>query len=302
MGKTIPFPGGSQKGIGFPSGDVPISAVPRIARICALGLAFDELLDELCREILALSGADGGCIFLSSLDERSEIFSSSAVSRTLPDVSGAYRPGPALDRLLDRMRTVGRIQADDLFLLPASDPLKRLLDPFPVRSALLTPLRFGTGLLGFVALHVTGDPKPWGGEVLSAMDLVAVILSAALERRRAESRLRASEARYRFLTEHSPDLITLHDPAGRILFASPASLPMLGVRPELMNGSPVEGFLHPDDAGNVVAEIRPHGRRGEAGDVPPVPDAGRRRAIRGCGVVVDRIHGRSGMGAGVSSA
>jgi len=30
---------------------------------------------------------------------------------------------------------------------------------------------------------------------------------------------------------------------------------MLGVRPELMNGSPVEGFLHPDDAGNVVAEI-----------------------------------------------
>jgi PAS domain S-box-containing protein len=153
------------------------------------------------------------------------------------------------------MRTEGRIQADDLSLQPASDPLKRLLDPFSVRSALLIPLRFGTRLLGFVALHVTGAPRPWGGEVLSAMDMVAVILSAALERRRAEDRLRASEARYRVLTEHSPDLITLHDAAGRILYASPASLPMLGVRPELMTGSPVEGFLHPDDAGNVVAEI-----------------------------------------------
>jgi PAS domain S-box-containing protein len=87
------------------------------------------------------------------------------------------------------------------------------------------------------------------------MDMVAAILSAALERRRAEDRLRASEARYRFLTEHSPDLITLHDAKGRILYASPASLPMLGVRPELMIGSPLEGFLHPDDAGNVVAEI-----------------------------------------------
>ena len=43
-----------------------------------------------------------------------------------------------------------------------------------------------------------------GDEVLSAMDMVAAILSAALERRRAEDRLRASEARYRFLTEHSP--------------------------------------------------------------------------------------------------
>ena len=256
MGNAILFPGGSPKGPGFLSRDVLISAVPRIARICALGLAFDELLDEVCREILALSGADGGCLFLSTRDAHSETFLLAAESGTLPDVSGAYRPGPALERLLDRMRTEGRVRADDLSLLPASDPLKRLLDPFPVRSALLVPLRFGTRLLGFVALHVTDVPKPWGGEVLSAMDMVAAILSAALERRRAEDRLRASEARYRFLTEHSPDLITLHDATGRILYASPATLPMLGVRPELMNGSPIEGFLHPDDAGSVVAEIR----------------------------------------------
>lgn len=255
MGKAIPFSGGSPKEGGSPSRDVPISAVPRIARICSLGMAFDELLDEVCREILALSGADDGCLFLSARDERSETFSPAAESGTLPGVGGAYRPGPALERLLDRLRTEGRIQADDLSLQPASDPLKRLLEPFPVRSALLIPLRFGTRLLGFVALHVTGAPKPWGGEVLSAMDMVAAILSAALERRRAEDRLRASEARYRFLTDHSPDLITLHDATGRILYASPASLPMLGVRPELMTGSPVEGFLHPDDAGNVVAEI-----------------------------------------------
>jgi PAS domain S-box-containing protein len=255
MGEAIPFSGSSPKEGVSPPRDVPISAVPRIARICSLGMAIDELLDEVCREILALSGADGGCLFLSARDERSDTFSPAAESGTLPGVGGAYRPGPALERLLDRMRTEGRIQADDLSLLPASDPLKRLLEPFPVRSALLIPLRFGTRLLGFVALHVAGAPKPWGGEVLSAMDMVAVILSAALERRRAEDRLRASEARYRFLTEHSPDLITLHDATGRILYASPASFPMLGVRPELMTGSPVEGFLHPDDAGNVVAEI-----------------------------------------------
>ena len=267
MGKAIPFPGGSPKGAGFPSRDVPISVVPRIARICALGLAFDELLDEVCREILALSGADGGCLFLSSRDERSETYSPAAEAGTLPDVCDAYRPGPALERLLDRMRTEGRIHADDLSLLPASDPLKRLLDPFPVRSALLTPLRFGTRLLGFVALHVIGEPKPWGNEVLSAMDMVAAILSAALERRRAEDRLRASEARYRFLTEHSPDLITLHDATGHILYASPASLPMLGVRPELLNGSPLEGFLHPDDAGKVTAEIR-RTANGEKSDAP----------------------------------
>ncbi len=256
MGKAIPFPGGSPHGEGLPVRVVPISAVPRIARICALGLALDELLDEVCREILLLSGADGGCLFLGPRDERSGHFSPVAESGALPDVVTAYRPGPALERLLDRMRTAGMVQADDLSLLPASDPMKRLLDPFPVRSALLTPLRFGTRLLGFVALHVSGTPKPWGSEVIAAMDMVAAILSAALERRRAEDSLRASEARYRFLAEHSPDLITLHDATGKILYASPASLPMLGIRPELMTGSPLEGFLHPDDAAKVVDGIR----------------------------------------------
>jgi len=267
VGSAIPFPVSARKGPGSPSRDLPLSAVPRIARICALGLAFDELLNEVCREILALSGADGGCLFLSSRDERSETISPAAGSGSLPHLSEAYRAGPALERLLDRMRTEGRIQADDLTLLPASDSLKRLLEGFPVGSALLTPLRFGTRLLGFVALHVSGPPKPWGGEVLAAMDLVAAILSAALERRRAEDRLRASEARYRFLTEHSPDIISLHDPDGRILYASPASLSMLGIRPELMNGSPVEGFLHPDDAKKVVEEIR----RTAGGEKPEAP-------------------------------
>ena len=276
MGDTIPFPGDSRKESGFPSRDFPLSAVPRIARICALGIAFDELLDEVCREILALSGADGGCLFLSPRDGREKPFCAAAGSGTLRDVSGAYRPGPALERLLDRMRTEGTVQADDLFLLPASDPLKRLLDGFPVRSALLTPLRFGTRLLGFVSLHVS-EPKPWSGEVLAAMDMVAAILSAALERRRAEDRLRASEVRYRFLTEHSPDLISLHDATGRIHYASPASLSMLGFRPELLSGSPFESFLHPDDAEKVLAEIR----RAAAGEKPDGSLAHRMRCADG---------------------
>src|SRR3970040_675307 len=131
MGEAIPFPGGPPKGGGFPSRDFPISAVPRIARICALGLAFDELLDEVCREILALSGADGGCLFLSPRDGRENPFRAAAGSGARREVSEAYRSGPALERLLDRMRTEGTVQADDLFLLPASDPLKRLVGGVP---------------------------------------------------------------------------------------------------------------------------------------------------------------------------
>jgi len=112
MGKAIPFPGGSPKEAGYPPRVYPISAVPRIARICALGLAFDELLDEVCREILALSGADGGCLFLCIRDERPDTFSTASSTGTPPDVGAAYRPGPAFERLLAESTTEIALAAD----------------------------------------------------------------------------------------------------------------------------------------------------------------------------------------------
>ena len=256
MGNAIPFPADVRKAEPRSPRDLPLSYVPRIARICALGLAFDELLDEVCRDILALSGAESGCLYFCGEEGTRGRMRNAGASGSHPDIANAYAPGPALDPLLDRLHAEGTIRADDLDLLPASDPLKRLLAGFPVRSALLVPLKFGTHLHGFVALHVSGNPRPWDGEALASMELVAAILSAALERRRIEDRLRVSEARYRFLAESSPDLISLHDPSGRFLYASPASLPMFGIRPELMAGSPIEGFLHPDDAERVLEEIR----------------------------------------------
>ncbi len=232
------------------------SSVVRIARICALGLALDELLEEVCREIQDVSGAGECRIFLCGEGGKVEPLGRRQGTGTGDPVSDPYRSGPAMNRLVDRLRREGVVRADDLARLPAGDPLQELLHGFPVRSALLVPLKFGTRLQGFVALHVAGSPKPWNGGVLQALDLVAAVLSAALERRRTEDRLRASEARYRFLAENSPDLITLHEPAGRILYASPASLHLLGVRPDLMAGAPVEGFLHPDDRAKVVDDIR----------------------------------------------
>ncbi|HEX9190560.1 MAG TPA: PAS domain S-box protein, partial [Candidatus Deferrimicrobiaceae bacterium] len=256
MDNAIPFPSGALKGTVHPHRGLPCSSVPRIARICALGLAFDELLDEVCREILALSGAEGGCLFFCSDERVPSLLRRAGAYGSPPDVAEAYRPGPAMDQLLDRLRAEGKFHSDDIDRLPPGDPLKALLSGFPVRSALLVPLKFGTRLLGFLALHVTGNRRPWTEEVLAAMDLVAAILSAALERRRTEDRLRASEVRYRFLADSSPDLISLHEPSGRILYASPSSLQILGVQPERMAGAPIEGFLHPDDIGEVLAENR----------------------------------------------
>ncbi len=250
----MPFPGNARNGPDLRSRHLPLSAVPRIARICALGHAFDGLLQEVFREIRSLSGAQECGLFLCAEDGKVESLGHGTGASQAPP--HPYRAGPRMNRLIDRLRTEGAVRADDLSLLPAADPLKELLEGLPVRAALLVPLKFGTSLQGFLSLHVSGSPKAWSDEVVRAMDLVASVLSAALERRRTEDRLKASEARYRFLAENSPDLISLHEPSGRVLYASPASLHMLGIRPDLMVGSPIEGFLHPDDREKVVGDIR----------------------------------------------
>lgn len=251
----MPFRGGARSDVPLRPGELPLSSVPRIARICALGLAFDELLEEVCREIRALSGAGECRIYLCREDGAVDPLRDRS-SASAPPPADPYCAGAATTRLIDRLRAERMVRADDVGSLPAGDPLKVVLEGFPVRAALLVPLKFGTRLQGFVALHVFGAPAAWSGEVLRALDLVATVLSAALERRRTEERLRASEARYRFIAENSPDLISLHDASGRILYASPASLHLLGIRPDLMAGAPLEGFLHPDDREKVVEDIR----------------------------------------------
>ncbi|MBE0602013.1 MAG: PAS domain S-box protein, partial [Deltaproteobacteria bacterium] len=256
MGDAMVFPGNHKRDEDSSALALPLSCVPRIARICALGLTFDELFEEVCREIRSLSGADECFLFYRVHDGRGEIFRREAGSGATQGTADPYLPGLRMDRLLDRMRGEGTIRADDVALLPPADPLREILENRPVRSALLVPLKFGTDMQGFVALHATAAPKRWDNDALRAMDLVAAILAAALDRRRTEERLRASEARYRFIAENSPDLISLHDPTGRILYANPASRALLGIQPGSMEGAPVEAFLHPEDAEKVLSDTR----------------------------------------------
>src|SRR3970282_1192515 len=114
--------------------EIPAAVVPGIARICALGLGLDELLGETCREIVALCGVDA--CYLVSYRER----------------------GAALGNL----RAHGILAADDVLALPPDDPVRALHEPHSVRSLLLAPLKFGSGVVGLLALHGYGSSRKWG--------------------------------------------------------------------------------------------------------------------------------------------
>lgn len=248
MGDTIPFPAKGRVEGDPPSGEVPLLAIPRIARICALGLGLDELLGEVCREIRALCGAEGCCL-VSVREEAARVeFWQSSVPGDTPDLEAAWRSKIIVERALERLRSVAVLAIDDLDRLAPDDPVRALYDSRTVRSALIVPLKFATRLLGFLSLHMYGVPRQWReAEVRAIAEVVCPILSAALERRRMEDALRDSEARYRFLADYALDFISLHDPAGQVLYASPAARGMLGYRPEEWMGVPVEAFVHPDD-------------------------------------------------------
>ena len=94
-----------------------------------------------------------------------------------------------------------------------------------------------------------------------------------IERLRADDALRASERRFRALTEHSADGITAIDKDNNILYASPSVAAVEGYAPDELTGRNGLENTHPDDLAyvyTVVAELL--ARPGQ-----PVPVLWRRR-------------------------
>src|SRR5207237_847058 len=61
-----------------------------------------------------------------------------------------------------------------------------------------------------------------------------------------------ANARFRALTEHSSDAVTLVDPGGMVLYSSPSSRRLLGYPPDEFLGRSGFEVIHPDDQARVA--------------------------------------------------
>jgi cell cycle sensor histidine kinase DivJ len=102
--------------------------------------------------------------------------------------------------------------------------------------------------------------------MLAALVQAALIAAAAQDRQRAADAAAAEGALlYRFLADNAMDLITRHGADGRVRFASPASLTLLGLTRQELEGETFMSLAHPADIDAVQAALIEASYFGRAG-------------------------------------
>jgi diguanylate cyclase (GGDEF)-like protein/PAS domain S-box-containing protein len=136
----------------------------------------------------------------------------------------------------------------------ASDPDFFAATQQPVRSLISVPLVVD-GVVSGVLNAESLEPDLDEGD-LARLSAVAEHVAVALQRTELLATLRASERRFRLLTEHMRDLVCLVGPDGRLTYVSPSCRDILGFEPEVLLGRDPRDYIEPDDLPLLEEAIR----------------------------------------------
>ena len=123
--------------------------------------------------------------------------------------------------------------------------LSKFLDAFETHEPVncVTRFRAGDGCYRYIKTYAYAE-----ADAFSEIGALVGLAEDVHEEVEAELALKASEAKYRLLTEQASDVVAHYDADSRVMFISPAVGPILGRTPEEFIGRQIsEDLIHPDD-------------------------------------------------------
>jgi diguanylate cyclase (GGDEF)-like protein/PAS domain S-box-containing protein len=231
----------------------------------ALDLGSAEFLsriDELCARVGRALGADS--VYVDRLDEQRRLLCNlGGWAHTPTAVARGAISFDVVPHWIERLRRLDPIVVPDVHA--SGEPwVQETQVGLGDESAMVGIVMSSAGeLLGVLGAAMIDCPRQWTADEVTFLRILGETVAHVLGRARVDEALRASESRFRSLSEAAADTVLLVDAAGRITYASPSSAELFGVPADTLIGRPTRDYEHPDDTehGDMqLARLRETGR------------------------------------------
>lgn len=157
--------------------------------------------------------------------------------------------------LAQSLRTGHSVQIDSLAGFPPQALADREFNAaYGTRSLLMLPLRGRDGQnKAALVLRTISREHRWTADEVRTARVIGDVLVSVLDRKQMEQSLRESEAQLLAVTQLSPDIISIIDASGKLIFNSPAAKRIHGYDEQDLVGTNTTNKYHPEDEPAMMA-------------------------------------------------
>ena len=151
-----------------------------------------------------------------------------------------------------------------------------------VKCSLVVPIEYGGTVIGFLGLNSNTETKAWSADIIGLLRVVGQIFANAMERKRSEEAVKASEEKYRTILETMHDGYWEVNLNGDFTFVNPAMCRIAERSYEELIGMPGSGDTDPETTKRIAAlftRIYETGKTEKLTDFEAVTPKGNRKVI-----------------------
>jgi PAS domain S-box-containing protein len=215
----------------------------------------DQQIDTGLRRIVEDLGADRATLGALSTSSDLVLATHSWTREGVMPLARAIR-GVAVPWIVSQLRQGKVVALGRLADLPPEAAADReCLTRLGTRSAVIVPLVVGGSVTGSLAVGMLREERPWPGELIPRLQLLAAVFAGALARQHAERAVRESEERFRRMADSAPMMVWLSDSDGQRTYVNQRWLDFTGRSLDRELGESWMEPVHPDDQSDLTRTL-----------------------------------------------